>query len=76
MSTVRAGARLLRLALRGEAARVAAGLALLVGSTAAALLQPWPLKLVIDSVLGSQAPPLAIVSGRTLIATSRRKRAS
>ncbi len=60
MSTVRAGARLLGLALRGEGARVAAGLALLVGSTAAALLQPWPLKLVVDSVLGSQVPPPAL----------------
>ena len=62
MSTVRAGARLLGLALRGEGARVAAGLALLVGSTAAALLQPWPLKLVIDSVLGTQAPPPALAA--------------
>jgi ATP-binding cassette, subfamily B, bacterial len=60
MSTVRAGLRLLGLALRGEGARVAAGLALLVGSTAAALLQPWPLKLVIDSVLGGQPPPPAL----------------
>ena len=62
MSTVRAGARLLALARRGEGARVAAGLALLVGSTAAALLQPWPLKLVIDAVLGSQAPPPALAA--------------
>ena len=62
MSTVRAGARLLALARRGEGARVAAGLALLVGSTAAALLQPWPLKLVIDSVLGSQPPPAALAT--------------
>ena len=62
MSTVRAGARLLGLALRGEGARVAAGLALLVGSTAAALLQPWPLKLVIDAVLGAQAPPPALAA--------------
>ena len=57
MSTVRAGLRLLGIALRGEGARVAAGLALLVGSTVAALLQPWPLKLVVDSVLGAEPPP-------------------
>ncbi len=70
MSTVRAGRRLLAIALRGEGARVAAGLALLVGSTAAALAQPWPLKLVVDSVLGSEAPPaiLATASRPTLLA--------
>jgi ATP-binding cassette subfamily B protein/subfamily B ATP-binding cassette protein MsbA len=69
MSTVRAGLRLLGIALRGERLRVAAGLALLVGSTAAALLQPWPLKLVIDSVLGGEpAPgPLATVSRTALL---------
>ena len=57
MSTLRAGTRLLGLALRGESTRVVLGLVLLVGSTVAALLQPWPLKLVIDTVLGSQPPP-------------------
>jgi ATP-binding cassette, subfamily B, bacterial len=69
MSTVRASVRLLRLALHSEAVRVAAGLALLVGSTAAALLQPWPLKLVIDSVLGSAPPPplLALESKAALL---------
>ena len=70
MSTVRAGRRLLGIALRGDGARVAAGLALLVGSTAAALAQPWPLKLVVDSVLGPEAPPaiLATASRPTLLA--------
>jgi ATP-binding cassette subfamily B protein/subfamily B ATP-binding cassette protein MsbA len=62
MSTVRAGLRLLGIALRGEGVPVAAGLALLVGSTAAALLQPWPLKLVIDSVLGSEPPPALLAT--------------
>jgi ATP-binding cassette subfamily B protein/subfamily B ATP-binding cassette protein MsbA len=62
MSTVRAGLRLLGIALRGEGVPVAAGLALLVGSTAAALLQPWPLKLVIDSVLGSESPPALLAT--------------
>jgi ATP-binding cassette subfamily B protein/subfamily B ATP-binding cassette protein MsbA len=70
MSTVRAGLRLLGIALRGEGARVAAGLTLLVGSTVAALLQPWPLKLVIDSVLGAEPPPalVATASKTTLLA--------
>ncbi len=69
MSTLRAGLRLLGIALRGEGTRVAAGLALLVGSTVAALLQPWPLKLVIDSVLGSDPPPavLALPSPTALL---------
>jgi ATP-binding cassette subfamily B protein len=61
MSTVRAGLRLLGIALQGDGVRVAAGLALLVGSTVAALLQPWPLKLVIDSVLGGEPPPAPLV---------------
>jgi ATP-binding cassette subfamily B protein/subfamily B ATP-binding cassette protein MsbA len=39
-----------------------------VGSTAATLLQPWPLKLVIDSVLGSEPPPAALaVSSKTAL---------
>ncbi len=68
MSTVRAGLRLLGIALRGEGMRVAAGLALLVGSTVAALLQPWPLKLVIDSVLGSEPPPAGLaMSSKTAL---------
>jgi ATP-binding cassette subfamily B protein/subfamily B ATP-binding cassette protein MsbA len=69
MSTLRAGLRLLGIALRGEGTRVAAGLALLVGSTVAALLQPWPLKLVIDSVLGGDPPPavLALPSRTALL---------
>jgi ATP-binding cassette subfamily B protein/subfamily B ATP-binding cassette protein MsbA len=69
MSTLRAGLRLLGIALQGEGTRVAAGLALLVGSTVAALLQPWPLKLVIDSVLGGDPPPavLALPSRTALL---------
>jgi ATP-binding cassette, subfamily B, bacterial len=68
MSTLRAGGRLLRLALQGESTRVAVGLVLLVGSTAAGLLQPWPLKLVVDSVLGSEPPPAALaLSSKTAL---------
>jgi len=47
---------------------VGAGLALLVGSTVATLLQPWPLKLVIDSVLGGEPPPAALaMSSKTAL---------
>src|SRR6185295_16732077 len=49
MSTVHAGARLLRLAVRGEGWRVGGGLLLLVAATITALLQPWPLKVAADS---------------------------
>jgi ATP-binding cassette subfamily B protein len=63
MSTVHAGARLLRLALRGEGWRVGGGLLLLVAATITALLQPWPLKVVVDSVLGSEPPPRALPLG-------------
>ena len=70
MSTARAGLRLLALALRGEGSRAATGLVLLIASTGAALLQPWPLKLVVDSVLGSAPPPaaMAVASKGTLLA--------
>ena len=68
MSTVGVMVRLLGITLRGEGARVAAGLVLLVGSTTAALLQPWPLKLVIDCVIGDQPAPAALA---TLSKTAR-----
>ena len=49
--------RLLRICGRGEGGAIAVGLALLLLGAAAALLQPWPMKLVIDSVIGNgQAP--------------------
>ena len=49
--------RLLRICGRGEGRAIAVGLALLLLGAAAALLQPWPMKLVIDSVIGNgQAP--------------------
>jgi ATP-binding cassette, subfamily B, bacterial len=67
MSTARAGLRLLGLALRGEGLVVAAGLLLLVGATAAALLQPWPLKLVVDSVLGDTPSPLPSLESKAAL---------
>ncbi|MHB8574691.1 MAG: ABC transporter ATP-binding protein, partial [Dehalococcoidia bacterium] len=52
--------RLLRECAAGEAWRVSLGLALLFGASAAALLQPWPLKLVVDAVLGDRRAPTAL----------------
>ncbi len=56
-STLGVARRLLRLTLPGEGARLAPGLVLLLAGSAAGLLQPWPLKLVVDSVLGPVPPP-------------------
>jgi ATP-binding cassette, subfamily B, bacterial len=63
-STLEVMRRLLRLTLPGETARLVPGLLLLLGAAGMGLLQPWPLKLVIDSVLGALAPPapLAVVA--------------
>jgi ABC-type multidrug transport system fused ATPase/permease subunit len=52
--------RLLRLSARDEVPRIALGLALVLGASGAALLQPWPLKLVVDGVLGDQPVPSAL----------------
>src|ERR1051326_728144 len=40
----------------GEYRRILLGILLMFGMSAVALLQPWPLKLVLDSVLGPKAP--------------------
>ena len=44
----------------GEWPWILAGVLVLLASSAIALLQPWPLKLVVDTILGSQAPPTAL----------------
>ena len=49
--------RLLRECAPGEGPHIALGLLVLLGASGAALLQPWPLKLVVDSVVGDQRPP-------------------
>jgi ABC-type multidrug transport system fused ATPase/permease subunit len=55
--TLSVAVRLLRSYLPAEALRSLLGLLLLLGVTAATLLRPWPLKLVVDSVLGDHRPP-------------------
>jgi ATP-binding cassette, subfamily B, bacterial len=49
--------RLLRVTVPGDGARLVGGLLLLLSAAAVGLLQPWPLKLVVDSVLGTLPPP-------------------
>jgi ATP-binding cassette subfamily B protein/subfamily B ATP-binding cassette protein MsbA len=52
--------RMLRRFLRGEVRGLAFGLALILVATGAGLLQPWPLKIAIDSVAGDAAPPAIV----------------
>ena len=49
--------RLLRQLAPAEWQRITFGLLIVAVSSTATLLQPWPLKLVIDSVLGGESPP-------------------
>jgi hypothetical protein len=51
-STAAVAGRLLRLTLAGDRTRLVIGLGMLLAAAGAGLLQPWPLKLVVDSVLG------------------------
>lgn len=55
--TLEVTARLLRRFLPGDTRRVVLGLALVLGASGAALLQPWPLKLVLDCVVGMNPEP-------------------
>ncbi len=55
--TLQVTTRLLRRFLPGETVGFGAGLLLLLGASGVGLLQPWPLKLVLDSVVGSQPAP-------------------
>jgi ATP-binding cassette, subfamily B, bacterial len=55
--TLRVVIRLLRQIMPGEWRRIGVGSLLLCAVSGAVVLQPWPLKLIIDSVLGGQAPP-------------------
>jgi len=59
--TFRVTFEVLRRFLPGEVGRVATGLVLLLGASAVALLQPWPLKLVLDCVLGPHELPPALL---------------
>jgi ATP-binding cassette subfamily B protein len=65
-SSAQVTARLLRRFLPGEVGGLAAGLVFLLGASGVALLQPWPLKLVLDSVIGG-APLFggALFAGRS-----------
>ena len=59
-STLGVARRLLALTLPGERVRLVPGLLLLLAAAAVGLLHPWPLKFVVDSVLGPVPPPEAL----------------
>lgn len=57
LSTFRFAVKLLELCGTGETLTIAIGLLLVFVQSLVTLLQPWPLKLVIDSVFGGTPPP-------------------
>src|SRR6516225_1795820 len=56
-TTLQSTVRLLRRFLPGETRGVSLGFGLLLMAAGVALLQPWPLKLVLDSVVGNMPLP-------------------
>src|SRR5512135_248985 len=58
--TLQVTVRLLRRFLPGQVRTMAFGLALLLLAAGAALLQPWPLKIVLDSVIGQLPVPAPV----------------
>jgi hypothetical protein len=58
--TVRVTVRLLRRFLPGEMRGLVLGLIFLLGASGMTLLQPWPIKIVLDSVVGKLAPPAIV----------------
>jgi ATP-binding cassette, subfamily B, bacterial len=57
LATLVVAMRLLTLELRGEARRIVVGLVVLTAASAVLVLEPWPLKLIVDSVLGDRQLP-------------------
>ena len=60
-------AYLFRHTTSGEGRWILAGVLTLLASSAIALLQPWPLKLVVDAILGSQEPPVFLTDLNVLL---------
>src|SRR6185437_10263585 len=47
---------------RPDAPRIALVCLLILGSTAAGLLKPWPLAIIVDSVLGEKSTPAWLIN--------------
>jgi len=62
VTTLKLSARLLRDYGASERWRIAGGLALLATTSAVHLLQPWPMKLIIDVLTGTRQPPPMLAS--------------
>lgn len=60
LGTAAVAARLLSRCARGQWPAISLGLALLLCGTLVGLLIPWPIKLVVDSVLGGRAAPVGL----------------
>jgi ATP-binding cassette, subfamily B, bacterial len=60
--TLRLTGRILRACIPGEGPGIMLGLLALLAESGAALLQPWPLKIVLDSVIGTIQPPPVLAS--------------
>jgi ATP-binding cassette subfamily B protein/subfamily B ATP-binding cassette protein MsbA len=58
--TFRVTSRLLRRFMPGEIRGLSLGLIFLLGASAMTLLQPWPIKVVLDSVVGKIARPAVV----------------
>src|SRR5205809_7453074 len=59
-STLRVAWRLLAVGMRNQSSSIFLSLIWLLIGTGVALLQPWPVKMVFDNVIGDKAAPLAI----------------
>jgi ABC-type multidrug transport system fused ATPase/permease subunit len=70
-STLGVASRLVRLTLPGDRGRLVPGLLLLLAATALGLLQPWPLKLIVDSVLGTVPAPKVVTSAADALGFAR-----
>jgi len=62
VTTLKLSARLLRQYGAGERWRVIGCLAVLSGTSGIQLLQPWPMKIIVDLLAGARQPPQALAS--------------
>jgi ABC-type multidrug transport system fused ATPase/permease subunit len=70
VGTFRVAGRLLRRFLPGETRSLVVGIVFMLGAAAMALLQPWPLKVVLDSVVGRVPVPALLQRMSVSLGTS------
>lgn len=64
----RTAARLLRLCMGGEVRTAIAGLLLMLSGSVLALLQPWPLKFIMNVVATKSSPPAFLIATQRFVA--------